>query len=99
LKEQDMPFLMIRHKVNDYDTWKPVYDEDAGNRKAHGSKGGRLYRNTNNPNEIVALFEYDDLENARKFSESPELRERMQRAGVADRPDIFFLEEVERSAV
>lgn len=93
-----MPFVMIRHTVNNYDTWKPVYDEDAGNRKAHGSKGGHLLRGANNPNEIVALLEFDDLENAHKFIESPDLRERMQRAGVAGPPDIAFLDEVERSA-
>jgi hypothetical protein len=89
---------MVRHKIHDYDAWKPVYDQDAGNREAHGSKGGRLFRNANNPNEIIALFEYNDLEDAQKFTESPELRERMQRGGIADQPDIFFLDEVERSA-
>ncbi|MGA7670742.1 MAG: hypothetical protein WBW04_09995 [Nitrolancea sp.] len=93
-----MPYLLIRHKVNDYDAWKPVYDEDAENRKAHGSKGGRLFRNANNPNETISVFEFSDMEDAQKFTESPELHERMQRAGIADRPDIFFLDEVERSA-
>ncbi len=93
-----MPYALIRHKVKDYDVWKPVYDEDAENRKAHGSKGARLFRNANDPTETIAIFEFDDLENAKTFSESPELRERMQRAGIADHPDLFFLEEVERSA-
>lgn len=94
-----MPYLLIRHKVQDYDTWKPVYDEDAPNRRAHGSKGSRLLRNTNDPTETIILFEFDDHESAMKFTESPELRERMQRAGVADHPDLYFLDEVERSAV
>jgi uncharacterized protein (DUF1330 family) len=94
-----MPYLLIRHKVHDYDAWKPVYDEDAPNRKAHGSKGGRLFRNANNSNETIAIFEFDDHESAIQFTESTELRERMQRAGVADHPDVFFLDEVERSAM
>lgn len=93
-----MPYLLIRHKVHDYDTWKPVYDEDAENRKNHGSKGIRLFRNANDPSEVIALSEFDDLENAQAFTESPELHERLQRAGIADRPDLFFLDEVERSA-
>jgi uncharacterized protein (DUF1330 family) len=91
-----MPYLLIRHKVEDYAKWKPVFDEDAENRQAHGSQGGYLFRNAENPDEIVALWEFPDLARARQFTQSPELAERMQRAGVADRPDIYFLEEVER---
>jgi quinol monooxygenase YgiN len=93
-----MPYILIRHKVNDYDAWKPVYDEDADNRKAHGCTSAQVFRNANNPNEVVALFAFHDMERAQQFSESPELRERMQRAGVADHPDLFFLDEAERSA-
>jgi hypothetical protein len=33
-----MIVLVIRHKVEDYGTWKAVFDEDAGVRKAHGSR-------------------------------------------------------------
>lgn len=93
-----MSSMLIRHKIKDYDAWKPVYDSDAENRKAHGSKGGRLYRNANDPNEIVAVFEFGDLEEAQKFAGSSELREKMQQAGVVDHPDVYFLDEVERSA-
>ncbi len=93
-----MPYLMVRHTVSDYDTWKPVYDEDAENRKAHGSTGGRLFRNSTDPNETISIFEFADMEDAQKFTESPELHERMQRAGIVGRPEILFLDEVERSA-
>ena len=47
------------------------------------------------PNELVILFQWDDLEKAQQFAQSEDLRETMQRAGVADQPDIYFLEEVE----
>jgi hypothetical protein len=36
------------------------------------------------------------LENARRFANAADLREAMQRAGVADQPDVYFLEEVEQ---
>jgi len=35
------------------------------------------------------------LEKARQFAQSDDLRETMQRLGVAEQPDIFLLEEVE----
>jgi len=43
----------------------------------------------------VILIEWEDLEHARRFAQSEDLRETMERAGVAEQPDIYFLEEVE----
>ena len=48
-----MPHLLIRHKAQDYARWKPLFDEHGATRRANGSKGGRLYRNAGDPNEIV----------------------------------------------
>jgi hypothetical protein len=36
------------------------------------------------------------LENAQRFAHADDLRGAMQRAGVADQPDVYFLEEVEQ---
>jgi heme-degrading monooxygenase HmoA len=91
-----MPYALVRHKVEDYARWKPIFVEDAANRQASGSMGGYLFRNADDPNELVILFEWDDLEKVRRFGQSDELRQKMQQAGVADRPDFYFLEEIER---
>lgn len=91
-----MPYALVRHKVEDYARWKPVFDEDAANREASGSRGGYLFRNADDPNELLILFEWDELDNVRQFGQSEDLREKMQQAGVADRPDFYFLEEIER---
>jgi len=88
-----MATLLVRHKVHDYAKWKPLFDEHGTTRQASGSQGGRLFRNADDPNEVIAIFEWDDLEKARQFAQSDDLRETMQRAGVADRPDVYFLEE------
>lgn len=94
-----MSHFLIRHKVEDYAKWKPVFDSDSGNRQKHGSKGGRLFRNADNPNEVIILWDWESLEQARQFTQSPELKQKMHDAGVADRSDIYFLEEVERVSV
>jgi len=90
-----MAYLIVHHSVEDYAKWKPVFDEHAASRKASGSKGGHLFRNPDNPNELFILFEWDDLERARQFTRSDDLREAMQRAGVVGMPDLHFLEKVE----
>jgi heme-degrading monooxygenase HmoA len=92
-----MPYLLVRHKVEDYERWKPVFDHDHGATRARrGSKGGRILRNAEDPNELVILLEWDNLENAQRFANADDLKDAMQRAGVVDQPDVYFLEEVER---
>ena len=91
-----MPYLVIRHKVEDYAKWKPVFDSHGDARKAAGSKGGYVFRNANDGNEIVMLFEIEDLERCRQFVESEDLKATMQKSGVADQPDVYYLEEADR---
>jgi heme-degrading monooxygenase HmoA len=91
-----MPYMLVRHKVEDYEKWKPVFDEHQSTRKESGGKGGYLFRNAEDSNEVVILLEWDDIEDARQFAQSEDLRETMQRAGVTEQPDIYFLEEVEK---
>jgi heme-degrading monooxygenase HmoA len=91
-----MPYVLVRAKVEDYAKWKTVFDQHGATRQASGSKGGYLFRNADDPNETVILFEWDEMEKARQFSQSDDLRQRMQQSGVVDRPDMYFLEEVEK---
>jgi hypothetical protein len=50
-----------------------------------------LLRSVDNPNEVVLLFEAEDLRKAQAFTESSDLRQAMQKAGVVGQPDILFL--------
>ena len=84
--------------VEDYAKWKSNYDQHAATRKASGSKKAHLFRNANNPNELIILFEWDDLGKARSFAQSEDPVKTMQKAGVSDKPDIYFLEEIERTS-
>jgi heme-degrading monooxygenase HmoA len=88
--------LIVRHKVQDYGRWKPLFDEHGAKRKAAGSKGGRLFRSEKDPNEVVILFEWEDLGKAHKFTESEDLRQTMERAGVVGKPELYFLEETNK---
>ncbi len=94
-----MAYLLVRHKVKDYAKWKIVFDEHAATRKTGGSGGGHLFRNADNPNETVIIYKWDSIEKAKKFAQSEDLKKTMQRAGVIDKPDVYFLEEVEQVSV
>ncbi|HEU0115365.1 MAG TPA: antibiotic biosynthesis monooxygenase [Thermomicrobiales bacterium] len=85
--------MLIRHKVADYGAWKPVFDAHETTRQANGCQGWRIFRGADDPDEVVILLAWDDLDRARFFADSDDLREEMTRAGVTDRPDIWFLTE------
>lgn len=87
-----MPDVLIRHKVADYTTWKPLFDEHSDTRRANGCQGGRLFRNAADPHEVLILLAWDDLDRARLFAMSDDLHEQMRRGGVVDQPDVWFLE-------
>jgi heme-degrading monooxygenase HmoA len=86
---------MVKHTVADYARWKLVFDADGANRQASGSKGGQVFRSADDPNEVVLLFEWD-LEKARQYSQSEEVRAKMQDAGVLDSPEVSVLDEIEQ---
>ena len=86
-----MAFMLVRSKVRDFKTWKPAYDAHLPARNDAGLTEKYLLRSADDANEIVILFEVEDLNRAKTFAASADLRERMQESGVVDKPDIYFL--------
>jgi len=86
-----MNYILIRHQVADFAKWKSAYDAHSSARTSAGLKEEHLLRNIDNPNEVILLFSAQDLNKAKQFAESDELRQRMQQAGVSDKPDVWFL--------
>ena len=86
-----MTHVLVRHNVADFAKWKPVYDAHLAARQKAGLREKNLLRSVDNPNEVVLLFEAEDLKSAQTFAESTDLREAMQKAGVVGKPDILFL--------
>jgi heme-degrading monooxygenase HmoA len=84
--------LLVRHKVADFTKWKPVYDDHLSARQKAGLKEVHLLRNVENPNEVILLFSVADPDKAKAFAASDDLRQAMQKAGVSDQPDVYFLE-------
>lgn len=88
-----MAHLLIKHKVKDYSAWKKVFDGVVDTRRAGGEKSYQILHTDNDNNNLVAIFEWDSLENAKKYTTSSELKEAMGKAGVVEQPEIYFLEE------
>lgn len=88
-----MAYLLIRHEIRDYANWKAAFDAFSETRRASGEKSYQIFHPDNNPKNLWLLFEWDNMDNARKFMENPDLKETMDAAGVVEAPEVFFLEE------
>ena len=94
-----MIHVLVRHKVENYDAWKPVFDSHAEMRRQAGSQGGQVLRGLDDPNEVCVLLQWDDLDSAREFVQSPGLHEAMRRGGVIGKPEVQFLTDGVRTRV
>ena len=88
-----MTTILVRHKVQDYEKWKSTYDTLDSFHRSYKVKSAQIFRNADNPNEVVVLTEMDNIDDARQFAQSDGLKSAMQNAGVADQPDVYFLDQ------
>ena len=83
--------MIIHHKVRDYSAWRPGYDAHESSRSAAGITDGRVYRNADDPNDVVIVANVWDLAKARAWTASDELKTAMQKAGVLGAPTIHLI--------
>ena len=89
-----MPALLIRQHVRDVETWRRVLDEEAGIRRANGSRGEHHFRSAEDASEVWLLLEWDDLFRAELFVRSDDLRAALARSGVVGQPDYWYLDDI-----
>ncbi len=91
-----MVYVLTKLKVENYETWKTFFDKRSDTREESGAKEAHLFRNSDDPNEVLILFIWDTKENARKYMESETVREYLKNAG-AEIKDVTYLDEQEIS--
>jgi quinol monooxygenase YgiN len=87
-------FLLVTHKVEDYDKWLPVFEGTAALKKKFGWKQSTVYSVDGDRNNVMVMEEFASLEKAKAFAASPELKAAMGKAGVAGAPEIRFVSPV-----
>ena len=88
-----MVYMLAQHKVESFANWKEIFDSVADLREKNGEKSAQILHDANDPNSLTLLFEWDNLDNARQYAQSSELKTAMQKAGVTGPPTISFLTE------
>jgi hypothetical protein len=82
--------LTIHHKVQDYTKWRAGYDAHETSRRSAGITNGRVFRNAEDPNDVMVLQDVGDVAKARTWVASDDLKLAMQKAGVVGSPTIRF---------
>ena len=88
-----MAYIAVRQKVADYQKWKRIFDMTVGLRKASGEKSCKVFRSSDDFNEVIVLSEWDDLRNAIKYSQNKLFKEAAEKAGILANPVIYMPEE------
>jgi uncharacterized protein (DUF1330 family) len=89
--------LLIRYRIDEFDRYKPVFDDFGASRRAHGASGHRLLQLVNDPHEIVVMVDFPSPEAAQGFLNDPERSDALVRAGIASESDrAELLEEIEQ---
>ena len=87
-----MPTVFFRHRVKNYDAWKPVYDADVSRRNAADLKEAGVFRDTADGNNLLLVWTTTNLESMKAMLASPELKAKMKEAGVIEEPTVWFAE-------
>ncbi|QHT67346.1 antibiotic biosynthesis monooxygenase [Rhodocytophaga rosea] len=90
-----MKYVLIIHQVKDYQVWKKIFDHASSIRKQAGEISYQVLKYEKDANKIVHFSQWNSLDNARQFFESPKLVQIRIEAGVKS-PDFIYLEEIEK---
>jgi quinol monooxygenase YgiN len=93
---KEKQWVLITHKVKDFDAWLKVYDEEGpATRAANGLVDVALARSIDDPNTVHIVFDIKDMAKAKARISSPELKKLMTDAGVTGAPTIKFYSQAE----
>jgi heme-degrading monooxygenase HmoA len=73
-----MAYVLIEHRVRDFEIFRQVYRDDAERRERLGSQGGAVYRVADDPDNVIVMLRWDTVEHARDFAGSLELEQAME---------------------
>ena len=90
---------LLAHRVEDVDRWKAGFDDHESARRAAGILGHHINRAADDPHMITLFLALSDLDQAKAFTESPDLGEAMQRVGVVSPPEIQWLQPIRDEVV
>ncbi len=83
--------LLVSFSVGDFDHWKATFDGHESARVAAGYIAHHINQAENDPNAVGVFLAVGDVEKAKAFAASDELKAIMQEAGVTSAPEMLWV--------
>jgi hypothetical protein len=71
--------MLMNFEVDNYEAWKPMFDEDPVGRREAGAVSHAVSRAVDNPNEAFIRVDFPSVDQAKAF------REKLLASGVLER--------------
>ncbi|MDQ6673060.1 MAG: hypothetical protein M3069_20355 [Chloroflexota bacterium] len=84
-----MATIFRRVRVADYQCFREVYDAGTPAREAGGMRSEEMFRNPNDANDILIMTTVENVEHARAYGQSDEVRERQRAAGLLELSNYY----------
>jgi hypothetical protein len=79
-----MHYMLCRNRVEDYDTWRRVFDSHASAQRDAGMRVLHVWRATEDQNNVFFLFEIDSIDAVNDFMSQSIAEEGRERSRVID---------------
>jgi hypothetical protein len=89
-----MAYVHVQHKIGKWSEFERIFRDDGERRRRLGSKGGKVFRSTVDPENIFVVFEWDTFEGAEKFAVGLETHEAMKWATSGIWSRVYVTEEL-----
>jgi quinol monooxygenase YgiN len=91
--------VVVRHQVADFDTWKVAFDGHENARREAGCLGHHINRAKDDPNLVTVYLAVEDVERAKAFAASDDVKQAMEEAGVTSAPELTWATPVREAVV
>ena len=80
--------LTVHFKVKDFNAWQTSYNGNERDRTSAGITKSKVFRSTDNPNDVLLLQNAADVSKARTWYSSSEMKSVMEKSGIVGSPSI-----------
>ena len=82
--------LLMTEKIKDWDAWKKEFDQNKQVRTDGGLIDRLIGHDINDNHQVSIIFAVTDMTKAKAFLQSPDLKDKMEKAGVEGKPIPFY---------
>ena len=87
-----MSTMIVHLKVKDYAAWRQAFEASTARRRADSFSNERIFRSTEDGNDLMLVMDTSDLAKAKEFAASAGRKAAMERNGVIGAPTDYFIE-------